>query len=173
VSYQQRLFDGYTVSHERGTIGSFQIEDEDIRHFRADDVVVLVVTASIAGGSYKHDASGDWVRTNKLTAHQVRVADGVMKEEIVEFYNLAGDQLPFVSSGGSGNSGSSGSTTGAPSSSGSTHVDPSVAAAGNTSDDTDEEDEDEEDSQDEQDFSPAGQEERDKVLATFLNEQSA
>jgi hypothetical protein len=170
VNYQQRLFDNYTVSHERGTLSSFSIEDDDIPHFQADDVLVFVVTATVSGASYKHDTSGDWVRTNKLTTHEVRVADGVMKEEIVEFYNLAGDQLPFVRPGAQSAAQNAPSS---PAASGSTHVQPSVASTGNTSDDTDEEDEEEEDTQDEQDFSSSDQSARDKVLDAFLNEQSA
>jgi hypothetical protein len=165
MSYQQRLFDGYTVSHERGTLSAFTIEDEDIRHFKADDVVVLVVTATVGGAAFKHDVSGDWLRVNKLTAHEVRVAEGVMKEEIVEFYNLAGDQLAFARPGGSTSSGpAQGSAQ-----SGSTHVDPSVASAGNTPNADEDEDDD-------QDFSngqasPDGQ--ADPVLAAFLNEPGA
>jgi hypothetical protein len=116
MTIQQRLFDGYSVPHERGTLGAFEIEDEDVEHFRADDVLVLVVTATVAGGSFKHDSSGDWVRTNKLATHEVRVADGVMKEEIVEFYNLGGDHLQF--SNGSAARGSSPVA--------STHVDPTA-----------------------------------------------
>jgi hypothetical protein len=169
MNYQQRLFDNYTVSHERGTLSSFSIEDDDIPHFQADDVLVFVVTATVSGASYKHDTSGDWVRTNKLTTHEVRVADGVMKEEIVEFYNLAGDQLPFVRPGAQ-------SAPSSPAAGGSTHVQPSVASAGNTesdSDEEDEEDEDEEDNQDEQDLSSTDQTARDTVLAAFLDEQSA
>jgi hypothetical protein len=168
MSYQQRLFDGYTVSHERGTLSAFTIEDEDIRHFKADDVVVLVVTATVGGAAFKHDVSGDWLRVNKLTAHEVRVAEGVMKEEIVEFYNLAGDQLAFARPGGSASSVSSGPAQGS-AQSGSTHVDPSVASAGNTPNADEEEDDD-------QDFSngqasPDGQ--ADPVLAAFLNEPGA
>jgi hypothetical protein len=169
VSYQQRLFDGYTVTHERGMISSFQIEDEDIKHFQADDVLVLVVTGTVAGGSFKHDPSGDWVRTNKLTAHQVRVADGVMKEELIEFYNLLGDQLPFTRPGsGSGPSRSSGA-------SGSTHVDPSVAVAGNNA----VQDGEDEETPSDPDFSYMEGEvgydssaPRDEVLAAFLNTET-
>lgn len=95
TSYQQRLFDGFAVARERATIGKWDIEAPDIEHYRADEVLVMVVTATVAGGSYAHDNNGDWIRTNKLVAHQCRVATGVMKDEIVEFYNLAGDELPF------------------------------------------------------------------------------
>jgi hypothetical protein len=172
VSYQQRLFDGYTVTHERGTLGSFQIEDEDIKHFQADGTIVLVVTGTVVGGSFKHDPSGDWVRTNKLVTHEVRVASGVMKDEIVEFYNLGGDQLAFGPSNSSSSAGRSGGAVG------STHVDPSVASGGNP--DLDDEDDDD------QDFSfadsagalPGGVQiqatgaARDEALAAFLDESA-
>lgn len=170
MNVQQRLFDGYTVSRERGALAPFTIEDEDIKHFQADDVLVLVVTATVSGGSYKHDTSGDWVRTNKLTTHEVRVADGVMKEEIVEFYNLAGDQLVFARSGAQRPPSSASGPGGG---NGSTHVDAGVASAGNTSDETDEGDEDEGEEQDDQDFSPVDATARDTVLAAFLNEPGA
>lgn len=178
MSYQQRLFDGYTVSHEKGTVSTFQIEDEDIQHFQADGTIVLVLTATIAGGSFKHDTSGDWVRTNKLTTHEVRVATGVMKEEIVEFYNLLGDQLPFArpASGTATTGAASSGTSSLPG--GSTHVDPSVAPTGNTG----ELDPDDDDTPADQDFSyevddtvdqavaANGDTPRDKALAAFLNE---
>jgi hypothetical protein len=142
MTIQQRLFDGYSVPHERGTLGGFEIEDEDVEHYRADDVLVLVVTATVVGGSFKHDSSGDWVRTNKLATHEVRVADGVMKEEIVEFYNLAGDHLPFTRPG------SNGSAARGSSPAGSTHVDPPIDLAdddGIQNDPDDDEDADDED----------------------------
>jgi hypothetical protein len=159
MSVQQRLFDGYSVSHERGAISSFQIEDSDIRHFQADDILVLVVTATVSGGSFKHDTSGDWVRTNKLVAHQVRVADGVMKDEIVEFYNLMGEQLPFTLPAASRSSSSGGST----------HVDPSVASSGNTGGDDDDDDDQDFSYVDASQGAPADAP-RDAALAAFLDE---
>ena len=165
MSYQQRLFDGYTVTHERGTLSSFSIEDEDIKHFRADDVVVLVVTATIAGGAYKHDTSGDWVRTNKLVTHEVRVADGVMKDEIVEFYNLAGDQLAFSRPSGSAMSPAMSSQ--GPPGNGSTQVEPGVASSGNTGESS----ESSESGSDQGVSDPhVGNAARDQVLAAFLDE---
>jgi hypothetical protein len=180
MSYQQRLFDGFSVTHERGMIGSFQIEDEDIAHFQADDVVVLVVVGTTAGASFKHDPSGDWVRTNKLTAHQVRVADGVMKEEIIEFYNLLGDQLPFTRPGHSTAAAQTAQSAPASSTSGgSTHVDPSVASTGNNA----VQDPDDEDTPDDQDFTyeedttvgivVEANPPRDPALAAFLNAETA
>jgi hypothetical protein len=118
--YQQRLFDGFVVEKERATLTAWEIEPDDIEHFRADEVIVMVVTATVAGGSFKHDNNGDWIRTNKLVSHQCRVASGVMKDEIVEFFNLAGDELPFTKKSHSASSPgtpATGSTPGAPASS--------------------------------------------------------
>lgn len=95
MSYQQRLFDGYTVEAQRGSIGSFDIEEVDTDHYRADQVLVLVVTATVSGASFSATKAGDWVRTNKLTASQVHVVTGEQRDEIVEMFNLAGDELPF------------------------------------------------------------------------------
>lgn len=92
---QQVLFDGFSVEKQKGVVTGFDIEPDDMENYRADDVLVLVMTATVVGGSFKQNASGDWVRTNALKSHQVRVANGVMKDEIVEFFNLAGDELPF------------------------------------------------------------------------------
>lgn len=95
MSYQQRLFDGYVVETNRGSIGAFDIEEGDADHYRADEVLVMVVTATVSGANFGQTKAGEWVRTNKLTASQVHVASGPERDAIVAMFNLAGDELPF------------------------------------------------------------------------------
>jgi hypothetical protein len=95
MNTQMRLFDGYTIETEKGRIGTFDIDPDEVGFYRADEVLVLVVTATVAGESTRQTTGGDWLRTNNLKAHIVHVAQGLMRDELIEFYNLTGDELPF------------------------------------------------------------------------------
>ena len=92
---QERLFDGFVVENERGRIVTFEIDPEDIAHFKADRELTLVVKGVVTGGSFKQTTGGEWLRTSVVTPKAVRVATGTMEEEIVEFYGLSSEELPF------------------------------------------------------------------------------
>lgn len=152
TSTQGRLFDGYAIEKERVKFGPIDIEDEDVRHFKAGDGIVFVGYATVTAANVKANSSGDWVRTNGVTVHQMRVATGVMKDEIAEFYNMAGDVLPFPTKSQNQTppqTPTSSSPTTGPAPTGSTQVDSSVALGGNTGDSTTQDSEDGEDDDEE------------------------
>lgn len=94
MARQLRMFEGkLPVAAFHATLGSFQIEDEDVDAYGADEHLVLVVTVTVDGASHKRNKDEEWERTAKLTVHGVRVAEGEMRENLLEVFGLWDPQL--------------------------------------------------------------------------------
>lgn len=97
MTEQGHLFEGYRIEHQKASI-TFDIESEDERFFRVDQMVILVVAAQVDPPNFGRTKDGGLKRTNKLTAIVARVADGVKREELVEMFHLddPGDALFYT-----------------------------------------------------------------------------